>query len=207
MNKVLPAVLLVGLILGTAYSAPIISFGPGSHTPGNWSYDGINTLTFTQGVTVDQGAGSTSDTLVGSGALVYVPDMVVGGIPGGPYTMTPAGRTFEIKSSDGLTTYLSGTLVSSDLVAVGTGALAYTEFGVDIINVTVNNTIGSTALSLIAQSTKSLDFYLALSGTNQNFDYMLDNNLKGDGDFSGVMSMIIPEPCTLLLLGFGCQAL
>jgi hypothetical protein len=106
-------------------------------------------------------------------------------------------------SADGLTTYLSGTITDSDLVPVGTGAVGYTMLNIDISNAVVNNTIGSAALAAIANSHGTLDFNLSLSGTDQNFDYMLDNGLRGEGSFSGAMNITVPAPGAVLLGGIG----
>jgi hypothetical protein len=201
MKKIMLAVVCVGLMAGTVFGSPVISFSPAGDSPGRWNYDGINTLSFPQSIVVAQGAGSTSDTLATSGARVYIPNLVVGDLPSGPYTVNPASSEFEIKSADGLTTYLTGTLVPGDLVPVGTSALLYTEFNADITNVVVNNTIGSTALAMIASSNQPLDLNLGLSAS-QYFGSMLKDGQTGTGSFSGVLD-ITPEPCTLLLLGLG----
>ena len=114
-------------------STSTISFGA---ELGSWSFDGIQTLSF--------------DT---------IPDLIVGGIPGAPYTLTPlpTSNTFTITNADG--SILTGTLFSGMLIPVGMSAIA-----------------------VVAASNGTL--YLSLSQTDIYFDFMLDNGLKGTGDLS-----------------------
>ena len=203
---------LVVCVSMPAFAMPNIEFSPDTDTAGNWNYDGAGTLSFDQDIAVDKGMSSNADALVG--ALVYIPTFTVGGIPGGPYTLTPLGdSTITITNADSSVIYLTGDLNSGDLVPVGTIGAAYTNFQADITNVAITaegEALGSAALSaIIASDTQTLDFELSLqggSGTNyKSLTEMLDGSHPGGNGFSGAMS--IPEPMTIALLGLGSLAL
>ena len=199
MNKILLAVLVTALMLGTAMGAPTITFSP---TPGGWNFDG-STFLFPDTVFVDQGLGSATDALVLTGARVVIPDMTVGGIPGAPYSLNPTLNTIQIVSADGQTVFMSGTLGQGNLVPDGgTGGSGYTQLQADITNIQVNNAISSAALDAVAEAS-ALDFHLSFSG-NQQFNLMLDSGKDGDGDFAGNMTAVaIPAPGAVLLCGIG----
>jgi hypothetical protein len=187
------------LLVVPSLAATTIEFGPGD---GGWLYDGSGTLSFAQTYTVKDSIGP--DALVG--AYVHIPDFAVGGIPGAPYTLTPAtGNVVTITDSTGAVTYLTGTLGNGDLVAVGTTGVGYTAFKVDITDITVNNAIGSAALAAIAgMSVPQLDFELSLQGASIGFAKMLDGGLAGRNGFSGAMTTVpIPAPGAILLAGMG----
>jgi hypothetical protein len=206
---ILALVVCVGM---PAFATPSIEFSPNPDTAGNWSYDGAGTLSFDQDIAVDKAMSSNADALVG--ALVYIPTLTVGGIPDGPYTLTPLGSsTISITSEDSSVVYLTGTLAPGDLIAVGTIGAGYTCFQADITNVTVTaegQALDSAALDTIANwNIPSLDFELSLqggSGTNyHSLTEMLDGGYVGGNGFSGAMT--IPEPATIALLGLGSLAL
>jgi hypothetical protein len=204
---------LMGILFGLAVVpalASTIEFGPGGDNAGGWTYNGAGTITLQQTINVKKGLGSGSDALVG--AIVYLPEFSVGGIPGGPYTLTPLTSTILIKNQSDSITYLSGTLGSGDLFPspTGTTALGYTDFQMDITNVIVNNAIGSDALAVIAAMTNpELDFELSFQGApSSGFKWMLDNYKPGNDGFSGAMTAEdIPEPATICLFGFGALSL
>ncbi len=202
MKKLVLISILIGLAVVPALAVPTIEFSPGDGGAGGWAYNGAGTITFTQVINVDRGWGSDSDAL--AGALVYLPSMSVGGIPGGPYILTPITSTISIKSIDGSVTYLTGTLGSGDLVPIGTAALSYTTFQADITNITVDNSIGSAALASIANmADPRLDFELSFQGgPSKGFQWMLDNNQTGNDGFSGAMT-VVPAPGAILLGSIG----
>ncbi|MBN2181894.1 MAG: PEP-CTERM sorting domain-containing protein [Sedimentisphaerales bacterium] len=209
--------LLIFWVLTMCLSVPAmatttVEFSPDSSTGGSWYYDGAGTLSFNQEICVDRGMGSNYDALVGS--LVYIPAFKVSPDMYGTYKLTPYGTTtISIKSADGGTTYMTGNLLSGDLVPVGTIGAAYTQFQADITNLVVTSagqSLGSAALDAIVKSgTIALDFELSLqggSGTNyRTLTEMLAGGYSGGNGFSGAMS--IPEPMTITLLGLGSLAL
>jgi len=191
-----------------ALAVPTCEFSPGGDNAGGWTYDGNGTIAFHQTITINRVLGGGTDALVG--ASVYLPDLSVGGIPGGPYTLTPLTSTISIRNQSGTVTYLSGILGSGDLVPIGTTALTYTDFQMDITNITINNIIGSDVLAAIANMNEpGLDFDLTFHGApSSGFKWMLDNYEPGNDGFSGSMTVEdIPEPATICLFGFGALSL
>lgn len=186
-----------------AVAVPTLQFSPGGSSAGGWSYDGAGTISFSQVIDIDLALGSAADTVVGG--RVYLPSLTVGGIPGGPYTLTPVSSTITIMDSTGSTVYMTGDLGIGDLGTIGTGAAGYTVFKADITNVVVTAAglaINSNALDLIDSSGAPLDFELSFQGASQGFKTMLDNNQTGSDGFSGAMT-VIPAPGAILLGGIG----
>jgi hypothetical protein len=192
------------LCTGPGLAATTVEFGPGT---GGWNYNGTGTLSFQQTYIVTRGLGSASDALVGSN--VHISNLTVGGIPGGPYTLTPASATLTITNSTNTVTYLTGNLGNGDLIPAGTTGVGYTVFQPDITGITVNDAIGSAALAAIAgMSVPQLDFELSLNGGElpggHNFQYMLDHGLIGHDGFSGAMTAVpVPAPGAILLGAMG----
>lgn len=209
MKRISLCLAVCALFAGSGLAATTIEFGPGT---GGWLYNGMGTLTFLQTYSVTKGLGSTSDALVG--ANVHISDLTIGGIPGGPYTLTPVSATITITNSTNTITYLTGTLGKGDLIPAGTTGVGYTVSQPDITGITVNNAIGSAALAAIAgMSVRRLDFELSLNGGQTggggcggyDFKYMLDHPpLMGYDGFSGAMTLIpVPAPSAILLTGMG----
>jgi len=208
-TKTLGAVLVLAFVLlatPALWSSPIIQFSPGtgSSGAGYWEYDGAGTLSLFQDIIVDVGLGS--DALVG--ALVYIPVLSVGGIPAGPYTLTPNGPgTIMIKSPDNTKTYLTGTLGPGNLDPSGTTGLSYTNFQVDITNVTVTDdgrALGSNALDAIDSAQCPLDFELSFQGApSQGFKAILVNGVAATDGFSGAMTIKCPD-CQLEVTKEAC---
>jgi len=209
-------------VLMAAFAAPVsaeivtpvrmVEFSPDSGSAGQWHYNGAGTLSFDQSVRVDSALGSNGDSLVG--AQVYLPTFQIGGIPQAPYMLTPLGNAqITVKSADGSTTYMTGTLGAGDLATMGTVAGGYTRFQADITDLSITHdgaALGSAALAVLNNMRQpSLDFELSLQGGSGpgyvSFAGMLDGSHGGRGGFSGAMS--VPEPTTVALLGLGGLAL
>lgn len=200
MKKLILISMVLGLMAVPALAVPTIQFNPGGTTPGHWNYNGAGTLSFTQDVVVELVNGGTADGLFG--ARVYIPTMTVGGIVGGPYTLS--GGAFVIKDSTGTTTWLTGTLGLGDLVPVGSAAGGYTAIQTDLtgISITGAGAGASTVLAnMLANSQTTADFELSLNGAPVNFKTMLDTGKRGNDGFSGAMT--IPAPGAILLGGIG----
>ena len=212
MGKWIVSSMVVVALTVPGMAMPVIEFSPDSGSAGQWTYNAATrVLSFDQDVTVDQGASSDSDALVG--AKVYLPSLKVSGSDG-VYALTPIG-TPQIKITDatGTKTYLTGTLGAGDLGTIGTMAGGYTRFQSDITNVVVSSdgaALGSAALDIItSMSHPSLDLEFSLNGGSgakyHSFKSMIDGGHSGSSGFSGAMS--VPEPTTIALLGMGGLAL
>ena len=212
MKSLLIVILALFVFAGTpALATPAIEFSPDSNTGGSWEYDGANTLSFNQNITVDAGMGSNADPLTGS--LVFIPTLVISG-SGSYYDVKPiSSPTIMITNADKSAVYMTGTLGSGDLQTIGTVAGGYTSFTTDITDIVITDAgkaLGSAALNSILYSmTPGLDFELSLnggSGTNYHtFAEMLAGGYVGGNGFSGAMS--IPEPATIAFLTFGSLTL
>jgi hypothetical protein len=186
----------------TAVASASIEFSPGGTTPGQWSYDGVDTFTFSQSVEIDTVKGTTSDSLFGK--QVYLPSMTLlsyatSPIPGFGAGTLAGGGVVEIK--DGSTVLVSGTLSGGTFYAAFAGSLLYPEITTDILITYVDNSIASSYLSDL-KAGMYFDLALSLQST-VNFDTMISNNMQGSNGFSGSMTSIIPEPATMILLGLG----
>lgn len=190
----------------------VAEFSPAPGSAGEWHYNGAGMLSFDQNIRIDSALSSNYDALVG--AKVYLPTFQVGGIPNAPYNLTPLGDSeIKIKSADGGTTYMTGTLGMGDLSTIGTVAGGFTQFQVDITDLLITHegsSLGSAALQVLENmKLPSLDFELSLQGGSGpgyfSFAEMLDGGFTGSGGFSGAMS--VPEPATLALLACGGLAL
>lgn len=209
MKRFLFTLTLWALISTPTVASLTIQFSPGGGggaAAGSWFFDGAGTLSFRHAVQVDLCNDDSLDPLVTAFALVNIPTMTVGGIPGGPYTLN--GGAFTLTDAAGTTTYMTGTLGMGDLFPLGTTAVAYTAFEADITDVTVTAdglALGSPALDYISSipaAQRHFDFELTLQGgSSTGFKDMLDTGRVGRDGFSGAMT--IPEPATLLLLGLG----
>ena len=203
-------VLMLCLLAIPCLGSPTIEFSPGGDDAGNWIYDGAGTFTFTQDITIDKSMGNPAGVLVGS--LVELPDLVVS-YASGVYTVTPVGDALvKIKSTDG-TVYMTGTLGSAILSTIGTQALIYSDFQVDITDVEVTAAglaLESPALDVISDSSRTMDFALQLGGASSNqyttFAQMLSGGYEGHDGFSGSMTaldVVVPVPGAFLMGAIG----
>jgi hypothetical protein len=199
VEKLRLTVLVVAVATAPAWAVPTIEFSPGT---GGWSYtpsgSAVGTFSFSQTVPVNKVLGGVADSLVGMG-FVYIPDLSVSGVAGGPYDLIPLDAIEIRDAADNV--LLSGTLGVGDLTPVGATGVAYTEIQADITGITVSNTIGSDVLDAIA-ARGSLDFNLTLQ-SNIFIGGMLDVGIADGDGFSGSMTVTTPTPAAILLGGIG----
>ena len=193
--------ILIGCAIATnpALAVPTIEFSPGT---GGWSYTpsghAAGTFYFTQTIPINNVLGSTTDTLVGAG-FVHIPDLIVSGIPGGPYLLTPVS-SIEIRDAAG-NVLLNGALGTGDLVPVGPAGVAYTEIRADITSIAVTNTIGSDILDAIAAA-YGMDFNLTIL-SNIYIQDMIDVGIADSDGLTGTMTTVTPAPAAILLGSVG----
>jgi hypothetical protein len=195
MKNMIAALMMITLAWAPAFAVPTIHFTPGGSSPGAWSYDGIDTFSFSQEVVIDLVNGTTVDSLVGN--FVYIPDLTVSGSAGGPYALTTT-EPIQIKNAGGQV-LLSGTLGAGDLWAIGTIGAAYTQLQMDITGLTIDNLVGSAALDTI-EYYGALDFALSLEGDIYISD-MIDVGIVDSCNFSG--SMATPAPGSVIVVSIG----
>ena len=199
-KTVMMILVMMACMAASAFAVPTIEL---VNTTGSWQInqpvDPGDTFIFTQDIVVNKALAGITDPLVG--AYIHLPDMVVGGIGGGAYTLSGGNIRITDSSTPGSETvvYFDGTIGSGDLVPIGTLALGYTVFQADITNVTINNTINSLALTALLYC--SPDFQISFTGANAGFANMLENGLPGADSFSAAIT--IPEPATIVLLCLG----
>ena len=195
------SIIILAVFIGTpALAVPTIEFSPGT---GGWSYTPSGPVagifSFAQTIPVNRVLGGTTDTLVGAG-FVYIPDLIVSGIPGGPYLLTPVS-SIEIRDAAG-NVLLNGALGIGDLVPVGPAGVAYTEIRADITNITVTNTIGSDILDAIAAAGHGLDFNLTIL-SNMYIQDTIDVGIADSDGLTGTMTTVTPAPGAILLGSVG----
>ena len=197
MKKIILTSMVIAFAVAPAFAGPTIHFSPGGGDPGAWLYDGVGKFTFSQDVVINMVVGSTGDSLFAN--FVYIPDLLVSGGSGGPYSLTALGP-IEFKNSAG-DVLLSGTLDEGNLVPVGTIGAAYTELKMDITNITVNNLAGSLALANIDPQ-YGMDFALSING-NMYINDMLETGIADSGNFSGNVTIPTPAPGATILGSIG----
>ena len=195
------SIIILAVFIGTpALAAPTIEFSPGT---GGWSYTpsspAAGTFFFAQTIPVNKVLGGTTDTLVGAG-FVHIPDLIVSGIPGGPYLLTPVS-SIEIRDAAG-NVLLNGALGTGDLVPVGPAGVAYTEIRADITSIAVTNTIGSDILDAIAAAGHGMDFNLTIL-SNIYIQDMIDVGIADSDGLTGTMTTVTPAPAAILLGSVG----
>ncbi len=213
-RKIMKKLILISMVLGLMVTPvlasptwPTIEFSPGGESAGGWSYNGAGTFSFTQDIIVVRAMGFNTDTLVGS--LVVIPDFTVGGLPGGAYTLSPAGSGTITITSTGGTVYMTGTLGSGDLVPIVETAVAYTAIQNDITNINVTpagQDLGSPALNAMLLAGKA-DFALTINDSGVDIGGLLVGGISGGDGFSGSMNAMpvptVPAPGALLLGSIG----
>jgi hypothetical protein len=206
MKRILFAITLCVLVSSSAPATLVLEFSPGT---GGWTYDGAGTLTIYPTVLIDKGLGSTTDALVVNEATITLPLFTVTGWgTAGPYGLVPIDDgLFTIEGGGDV--YFMGYLGEGDLVPISdtsTVAGAYTSPAMDVTSYTITGgglLLGSDALgAIVGYGSVILDFDIVFSGAEVGFKNMLENNLTGEDNFSGSIS-IIPEPATIAMLGLG----
>ena len=212
MKRTLFTMGIWAMIVSPVMASIAIEFSPGNRggaAAGGWQYDGAGALSFKQSVLVDLVDSLATDPLVIGPALIHIPDLVVGGLPGGPFTVS--GGPLKITDATGSTVYLTATVEPGALVPVGTTAALFSIETTDLTAVEVTEAglaLGSPALDRIAAlppDERDMDFELSLQGAPQKgFQHMLEHGLPGDDGFSGTLT--IPEPATLMIMGLAAAA-
>lgn len=208
MKRIILTFMVCALMATPALAVSTLTFSPGT---GDWSYNGAGTLTISPTVEIDKGMGSSLDALVTDNATITLPlNYTVGGWgTAGPFTLTPIGSGLITIQGSGGGLYWSGTIVTvGDLTPVtltSTTASAWSSPLPDVTNggvTTAGLDLGSNALNVIAANPLSfLDFDLSFSGASAGFQNMLQNDLLGNGGFSG--SLTIPAPGAIILGSIG----
>ena len=200
-------VLLISICFcSTLVAVPVIEFVDGA-SPGAWHYDGLNTFSFIQPITISDVQGSGADTL--NGKFVHLPNLAISGYtdisPGiATATITPQGPLQIWDTSD-----LTGTkLLDADFLGTG-GFFAYFTAGnlyaqpiPELIVTAVDNSILSVLLGTINIDTL-LGMTLTLNHEDIFTSFMYQNpEQSATNGFSGQL-IIIPEPMTMALMGLG----
>jgi hypothetical protein len=184
-----------------------------SASPGAWQYDGVNTFSFIQPITVSDVDGSGADAL--NGMYVHLPVLTVSGYmvlnPGtAAATVTPQGSLQIWDTPDQTGTML----MQADFVNASGSFFAYFAAGnlyapdmTDLAVSAINNSIGSDFLSSLDMDTL-LGLVLTLNHEDNFTDFMFQTPaVSAAGGFSGQIDIAeddnIPEPATLALLAMG----
>ena len=173
---------------------------------GFWAYDGgAQTFSFNQPVGIDRVLNGTGDALLDT--YIFIPMLQVSNVaqplPG--YLsgiVTPLQPSEVVIKDENDNIVLKGSLGTGQLVLFGTTGGLYPLIQVDITITDLTNYVDSDYVNTLNLG-DTFDFSLSLQG-EINLPEMIVNGDNVNGNtFSGGMSMIIPEPATLMLLSLG----
>ena len=205
MKKILALALIVGMV-SMASAGPDIEFSPGGSISGNWMYQGTTSssgvFSFTQHLDIDAVLGTQTDALYDE--FVFLPNLVltnyVTAMPGVGNGVVAADGIVEIRAADD-TLLLAGTLGEGNYYAIFGTSTIYPELALDMTVTYVNKVWGSDYLTTVNVG-DIYDLNLSLQYST-NFDTIITSVGNGKNGFSGSMTMMIPEPATMLILGLG----
>ncbi len=205
-NTMKQIIILMTVFVMAQFANAITDIGFSTDDGGYWSY-GQSIFSFSQPIGIDLVGGDISDTLVN--AFIELPDLEVTGfsqIMPMPEiyrgTITPVSSQIVIRDASGAP-ILTGELGIGSLFTTGSTAMIYPAIQADI---TITD-LATATNSLLIQSYNVgdlLDFDLTLKNAGMDLGTMISSGDDYEGDtLSGSMTLVVPEPVTMALLGLG----